>query len=136
MSLRANKFRNHIRQTRESLSIYSFRGGIHPYRVSGRLIARDAGLSITVTRYFAYSRAHTRQGYILFISLRASLRDAHVFGEYFSRDTKVSEFADVENVPIAALMHVFMHGRAHVSTRCPSRPYFRGTRYSLVHLYV
>jgi hypothetical protein len=45
-----------------------------------------------------------------------------VLGEYLSRDTKVSEFADVENVSIAALMHVFMHGRTRAATAPGRRP--------------
>lgn len=97
---------------------------IEPYRVSDRLIARDVGLGITVTRCFAYSRTCTSEGYfihILMVCPPSFSRYAHVFGEYFSCDTKVSEFADVENVSIAALMHVFMHGRARASTRVSPR---------------
>lgn len=55
-----------------------------------------------------------------------------MFGEYFSRDTKVSEFANVENVPIAALMHVFMHGRSRARLWKMPSIFLRGTRYILL----
>lgn len=141
----ANKFRNHIPQTQESF-MHTYHEGIELYRVFGRPIARDVGLSIMVTRYFAYSRARAYApgifysysyvyiyiyisfSFCLFLSLFL-FRDAHMLREYFSRDTKVSEFANVENVPIAALMHVFMHGRSCARLWKMPSIFSCGTRY-------